>query len=48
MKVTKKLPVLVLLAASFLMFACVYIVLPEGLEYPAPTAERGPASGAPL
>ena len=28
----KKLQILVLLACSFFTFACVYIVLPEGLE----------------
>lgn len=39
MNVLKKPPVLILLASSFLIFACVYVVLPEGLEDPG-TAER--------
>jgi len=34
MNVFKKLPVLILLASSFFIFACVYVVLPEGLEHP--------------
>jgi hypothetical protein len=39
MNVMKKLPVLILLASSLLTFACVYVVLPEGLEAPATTQE---------
>lgn len=35
MNVLKKLPVLILLASALLTFACVYIVLPEGVENPA-------------
>lgn len=34
MNVLKKLPVLILLTSSFFIFACVYVVLPEGLEDP--------------
>jgi len=34
MNVMKKLPVLILLVCSLFTFACVYIVLPEGLEDP--------------
>lgn len=39
----KKLPVLILLAASVFIFACVYVVLPEGLEHP--DAADGAGSG---
>jgi hypothetical protein len=39
----KKLPVLILLVASLFTFACVYIVLPEGLE--APGAGSGAGTG---
>lgn len=42
MPVMKKLPVLILLASSLLIFACVYIVLPEGLEEPATTQDVEP------
>jgi len=38
----KKLPVLILLFSSFLTFACVYVVLPEGLEAPDTGAEAEP------
>lgn len=37
----KKLPVLILLVTSLLSFACVYIVLPEGLKAPGSGDEAG-------
>jgi hypothetical protein len=42
MNFIKKLPVLILLVSSFLTFACVYVVLPEGLEAPDTGAEAEP------
>src|SRR6185436_18745077 len=42
MNFMKKLPVLILLFSSFLTFACVYVVLPEGLEAPDTGAEAEP------